>query len=171
MIYYRDIEGFAWFLRRRKRLIKKIVILCMTIMMLTACTKSTESTDEGKYKALYEELLAKQPPTIERMTIEDGTGNMIVQDESGWFAISNNAKMIAKVNGTATEAEVYFVPSGSETSKYQQLIASDVVDGDQVQFTFTTDQFTDGLGYLWMVIYNNEIGRKSEEIRVSILEE
>lgn len=145
----------------------------MTIIMLTACTKGTESknTDEGKYKTLYEELLAQQPPTIERITIEDAAGNVIVQDESGWYAISNNTKMIAKVKGSATEAEVYFVPSGTETGKYQQLIASSVVEGDQVQFTFTTDQFTDGLGYLWMVIYHEDLGRKSDELRLIISEE
>lgn len=152
-------------------MIKKIVILCMTTIMLTACTGKTENADEGKYKALYEELSEAQPPTYERITLEDATGKVVVENESGWYELGSGSKVIAKTEGTATDAELYFVPSGSETTNYQQLIASGPVTDNSVSFSLTPEQFTDGLGYLWLVTYNKELGRKSHELKVSILEE
>lgn len=147
--------------------LKKIVILGTMVLSLTACS----SNNNDKYMTLYKELLEEQPPDIENIVFEDASGNRLLEDESGFITIYNNTKLTASVDGNSTDAEVYFVPSGSDNSEYQQLVNSGSIEDDKAEFILKQEEFSDGLGYLWVVVYNNELGRKSEEFKISLVEE
>ncbi|GKX31908.1 hypothetical protein SH1V18_43880 [Vallitalea longa] len=146
--------------------LKKIVILGITILTLTACKSS-----DDKYVTLYKQLLDKQPPAIEKITFENKSGKILTEDESGLITIYNNTELTATVKGDSTEAEVYFVPSGNDNSEYKQLVTSGKANHDKFIFTLKEEEFSDSLGYLWIVVYNNELGRKSEEFKISLTEE
>lgn len=151
--------------------LKKIVVLGIAIILLTACSTNKANNDDDKYKILYDKLLEEQPPVIENISLEDAAGKTLIEDEAGWIALSNNSMLTAMVKGNSTEAEVYFVPTGSETYKYQQLIGSSAIIDEKVQFVLNYEDFSDGLGFLWIVVYNNELGRKSEELKIALIEE
>ncbi|GMQ57758.1 hypothetical protein AN1V17_21530 [Vallitalea sediminicola] len=146
---------------------KKIVVLGAMVLSLTACS----SSNDDKYMTLYKELLEQQPPVIESIIFEDESGRKLLEDESGFIAIYDNTKLTASVKGNSTEAEVYFVPSGSDNSEYKQLVTSGSIENDKAKFILKHKEFSDGLGYLWVVVYNNELGRKSEEFKISLTEE
>lgn len=151
--------------------LKKIVIVGITIMILTACSSSKVNNDDDKYKVLYDKLLEEQPPVIENISLEDVSGKVLLEDEAGWIPLSNNSKLTVTVQGNSTEVEVYFVPSGTETYKYQQLIGMSPIKDGKVQFDLNYEDFSDGLGFLWVVVYNDELGRKSEEFKIALVEE
>ncbi|MCT4543685.1 MAG: hypothetical protein N4A63_09100 [Vallitalea sp.] len=147
-----------------------IITLIISLMLITSCT-SSKNTNKDKYLILYKQLLEQQPPVIEKISFEDELGNSLQEDESGLITITNNTKLTAIIKGNSTEAELYFIPTGSDTNKYQQLIASNFIEDEKVEFKLNYSEFSDGLGYVWIVVYNDDLGRKSEEVKIILQEE
>lgn len=138
-----------------------IVIICIIILPLFICLHRNEQQID--YKEKYEKLLEEQPPQIEHIRFQTIDGK-VLNEVASWIILKNRVKILITFSGNCTEVELYIVPTGTETYKLQQLIDVIVPKNNIAEYIWDVPDST--MGYFWVVAYNKDVGRKTEQIKV-----
>jgi hypothetical protein len=146
---------------------KKALILGMVLLtiVLSSCgTQNTQiknvSTGEPDYKKMYEDLLADQPPLVQKISFSDENGKPI-ESKDGWFSLGEKCKITIALKGHSTSVEMYITPTGTESYLQQKLI--DIVPASNtIEYIWNVPKST--MGYFWVVAYNKEVGRKTTDL-------
>jgi len=99
---------------------------------------------------------------LDSISIFDGDGVELSQDETGWLLLPEVCTIKADYDGTATKAEFYTTPTGTETDSEKTLIGTANIDGkaDSVSLEWEPSGF---MGYISVVLYNNAESISSED--------
>jgi hypothetical protein len=114
---------------------------------------------------MYEKLLQNQPPIIKDIRFETTDGKVLQPDaESGWYIIGNKIKIVITLEGDCQEVDLFTTPAGSGVYKEQKLIEKVSPEKNVAEYTWDVSQ--DTMGYLQIIAYNKNVGRRSDLLNI-----
>lgn len=145
---------------------KKIFCIAIVILVLSlvGCNKINNSYNaQSDYKQMYEKIFNDQPPKIKDIKFETPDGKVIQQSE-GWYVIGNKVKVIITLEGNCQEVDLFTTPTGSEVYKEQKLIEFITPENNIAKYLWDVPK--DTMGYLQIIAYNGNVGRRSDLINI-----
>lgn len=140
----------------------------LVALLLLGCSRSIPS-EAGLEQELVEckkqcaQLAEAQPPVIESLRLL-GPDNEPLQKKDGWIHLEHRTRVVAKVGTKATKVDFYVAPTGTDWYMQQKLIGSVYPDASTAELEWSVPpRFT---GRLWIIAYNGNIGRRSEDLQV-----
>ncbi|MCD8331056.1 MAG: hypothetical protein LUB63_00795 [Oscillospiraceae bacterium] len=111
---------------------------------------------------------SKKAPTIQAVTLKNEAGEEVTEDESGWYELSSHCTIEVQYEGTATLAEFYTVPTGTEVE--WTLTKTVELNGDDSAAVFEWDVPNSFLGYFKVMVYNGEACTQSYSTKAAMLD-
>lgn len=131
---------------------QRLLLFSTAMLFILLCGCSNKSSNRADAVA----------PTLNSITLLNAEGAEISQEETGWFLLPEVCTIKVGYSGTATKAEFYATPTGTETDAAKDLIGTIDVDGaaSSVSLEWEPDSF---MGYISVVLYNDDLSVSSED--------
>lgn len=97
---------------------QRLLSFCVAMMLMLLCGCSNEDKNSTNTNA----------PVLNSISILSTEGAEISQEETGWFPLPEVCTIKVDYDGTATKAEFYAAPTGTETDAEKTLIGTVEID-------------------------------------------
>lgn len=133
-----------------------VLITFFIVFILSACSQTPIDPDQKEGESAT-------TPTFLSIKILDTNKDQILPDDTGWTVLPSKIIIAVEYEGRITKADFYTTPTGTETSSKQTLIGTlEVNEETESEIAFEWQPPTDFMGYLTVVLYDDELPISSE---------
>lgn len=152
-------------MKKKIYMIIVIIILILSVNFVSYSKVNNSNKAKINYKQMYEKLLNDQPPKIMKIQFQTPDGKILKPDGGIWYRIGSKIKIIITLKGDCQEVDLFTTPTGSAVYKEQKLIEIVTPEKNIAEYTWNVPK--DFMGFLQIIAFNKNVGRRSELINIS----